>query len=366
MVHFFIGTKAQFIKMAPVMVEMQKRGIAYRYIDSGQHGELTRSLRQTFGIREPDVNLSKNGRDITTMAAAAKWMFRFWMYCIFNKKWLREKVFSGGGICLVHGDTLSTLLGLRMAKAAGLAVGHVEAGLRSYNYFNPFPEELIRLYCMKRCDVLFAPSREAEKNLHSMRIAGKIVLVDGNTVVDALRLVENANVTVKIPSEPYALAACHRLETITNRPRLEKIIDLLNRVASEMRVIFVIHKPTQQYLEKFDLKKKISSGVDVLGMQDYMNFTALMRNAKMVLADGGSIQEECSYLDKPCLILRHKTERPDGLGRNAMLWEFKAEVLEGFLKTVKNIRLTEQQWPQPSKQIVDNLEKHYGQDFIPR
>lgn len=358
MVHFFIGTKAQFIKMAPVIVEMQKRGIPYRYIDSGQHGELTRSLRQVFGIKEPDVNLSKNGRDITTMSAAVKWMFRLWIYCIFSKKWLRENVFPGGGICLVHGDTLSTLFGLKMAKAAGLAVGHVEAGLRSYNYFNPFPEELIRLYCMKRCDVLFAPSQEALQNLCKMRVTGEIVPVDGNTVVDALRLVENAKVTVKIPSEPYALAACHRLETITNRKRLGKIVELLNRVSSEMKVIFVTHKPTQQYLEKFDLKKKIASRVDVLGMQDYMNFTVLMRNAKMVLADGGSIQEECGYLDKPCLILRNKTERPDGLDKNSMLWEFKNEVLEGFLKTVKNIRFTEQQWPEPSKRIVDYLEQH--------
>lgn len=366
MIHFFIGTKAQFIKMAPVMVEMKKRGIPYRYIDSGQHGELTRSLRQVFDIREPDISLSKDDRDITSMFVAAKWLWRLWMYSIFRKKWLKENVFSGGGICLVHGDTLSTLLGLKMAKAAGLAVGHVEAGLRSYNYFNPFPEELIRLYCMKRCDVLFAPSQEAVQNLCKLRIAGEIVPVDGNTVVDALRLVENAKVTVKIPSEPYALAACHRLETITNRHRLEKIVDLLNRVSCEMKVMFVTHKPTQQYLEKFDLKKKISSGVDILGMQDYMNFTALMRNAKIVLADGGSIQEECGYLDKPCLILRHKTERPDGLGRNAMLWEFKKDVLENFLAKVNNIKLFEEKWPQPSKHIVDNLEKHYGKDFIPR
>ncbi len=363
MVHFFIGTKAQFIKMATVMVEMQKRGIAYRYIDSGQHGELTRSLRQIFGIKEPDVNLSKDGRDITTMSAAVKWTFRLWSYCIFNKKWLRENVFSDGGICLVHGDTLSTLLGLKMAKAAGLAVGHVEAGLRSYNYFNPFPEELIRLYCMKRCDVLFAPSQEALQNLCKMRIAGEIVPVDGNTVVDALRLVEKAKVTVKIPSEPYALAACHRLETITNRQRLEKIVDLLNRVSSEMKVIFVTHKPTQQYLEKFDLKNKISSRVDVFGMQDYMNFTALMRNAKMVLADGGSIQEECRYLNKPCLILRNKTERPDGLGKNAMLWEFKTEMLNAFLEKIQNVNYPEEELPKPSKQIVEYLAKHYAQSM---
>lgn len=348
--------------MVPVMVEMKRRRIAYRYIDSGQHEEFTCSLQHVFGIEKPDISLSKDGRDITSMFAAVKWICRLWMYSIYRKKWLRGNLFVGGGLCLVHGDTLSTLLGMKLAKAAGLAVGHVEAGLRSYNVFHPFPEELIRMYCMKRCDVLFAPSADAVENLRRMKVEGEIINLEGNTVVDALRLVEKAKVTVKIPSEPYALAACHRLETITNRHRLEKIVDLLNRVSCEIKVLFVTHKPTQQYLEKFDLKNKISSSVDVLGMQDYMNFTALMRNAKMVLADGGSIQEECSYLDKPCLILRHKTERPDGLGKNAMLWEFKQNVLKTFMEKVKNINVVEEKWPEPSKRIVDYLEMRYVKD----
>lgn len=364
MIHFFIGTKAQFIKMAPVMIEMQRRGIAYRYIESGQHGEMTRSLRRVFGIKEPDISLSKDGRDITNMVAAAKWVWRLWMYSIFRKKWLREDVFVGGGICLVHGDTLSTLLGMRLAKAAGLAVGHVEAGLRSYNVLHPFPEELIRMYCMKRCELLFAPSAISEDNLRQMNIRGEIIGLEGNTVVDALRFVEKIKATVKIPSEPYALAACHRLETITSRHRLKHIVDLLNRISLKMKVIFVIHKPTHKYLERFGLKKKILSNVDVLGMQDYMNFTALIRSARMVLTDGGSIQEECGYLNKPCLILRNKTERPDGLEENAMLWEFKEEVLEEFLAKVNNVNVVEARWSQPSKQIVDCLEKHYGEYTI--
>lgn len=363
MVHFFIGTKAQFIKMAPVMLEMEGRGLPYRYIDSGQHGELTRSLRQVFGIREPDVSLSDDGRDITSLIKAARWAGRMRIKSLFCKKWLRDNVFTGGGICLVHGDTLSTLLGVNMAKAAGMAVGHVEAGLRSYNILHPFPEELIRIYCMKRCDVLFAPSAEAEKNLHQMKINGKVVLIDGNTVVDSLRLVENAKLTVKIPSEPYALAACHRLETITNHRRLSKVVHLLNVVSRQMKVVFVTHKPTQHYLEKFGLKKVILPGVEIVGMQDYTNFAALMRCAKMVFADGGSIQEECRYLNKPCLILRNKTERPDGLGKNAMLWEFKTEMLNAFLEKIQNVNYPEEELPKPSKQIVEYLAKHYAQSM---
>ena len=94
----------------------------------------------------------------------------------------------------------------------------------------------------------------------------------------------------------------------------------------------------------------------MLDMQDYMNFTALLRSAKIVLADGGSIQEECAYLNKPCLILRKKTERPDGLGKNAMLWGFKDSAVDEFLAKVDALASAgPHDWPHPSVEIVDAL-----------
>lgn len=359
MIHLFIGTKAQFIKMAPVMAEMDRRGLEYNYIDSGQHEAFTQSLRETFGIRAPNVCLGKGGLDITTMRSAAVWALRLWGGSIFRKKWLREEVFPSGGICLAHGDTLSTLLGLRMAKTAGCVVGHVEAGLRSRSFFHPFPEEIIRMYCMRRCELLFAPSDEAVRNLIDMRVSGEVVHVGGNTVVDALRLVEKIDPSINIPSVPYALAACHRFETITNKKRLGAVVNLLNRVSREMRVLFVTHKPTRKRLERYGITLKLSKKVELLEMQDYASFTGLMRNAKLVFADGGSIQEECAYLNKPCLILRKKTERTDGLGKNAMLWGFDAQVLEVFLAKAKYAPPVVDNWPEPSKRIVDYLAAHY-------
>jgi UDP-N-acetylglucosamine 2-epimerase len=359
MIHFFIGTKAQFIKMVPVMVELKNRGIAFRYVDSGQHAELTKTLRRSFGMDEPDVCLHTKG-DVTSIAVAVGWTCRLGLLCL-RGKWLLQNIFPGGGICLIHGDTLSTLLGMRMAKAAGLKVGHVEAGLRSFNIWHPFPEEIIRIHCMKRCDVLFAPSEEAVRNLQNMKVAGRVIGVGGNTVVDALRLAETAEMTVEIPDEPFALAACHRLETITNKRRLAKVVDLLRSVSEKIGVVFVIHKPTRKYLNKFGLMDRLGQGVTLLGMQDYVNFTALMRAAKMVLADGGSIQEECAYLNKPCLILRNKTERPDGLGRNAVLWNFDDSVAQDFLVRAEALCSPETpDWPRPSAEIVEALIEYAG------
>jgi len=366
MIHFFIGTKAQFIKMAPLMVELKKRRIAFRYVDSGQHADLTRLLRQSFAIPEPDVCLRKAG-DVTSVAAAVLWTFKLIMLCLRGKKWLGKNIFPGGGICLIHGDTMSTLLGMKMAKAAGLQVGHVEAGLRSFCIWHPFPEELIRIYCMKRCDILFAPSDEAFGNLNAMNVPGRVFKVNGNTVVDALRLSEASPATVDIPSEPFALATCHRLETIMRRKRLKKVVSLLNRLSKQIKIVFVTHKPTRKYLKRFSLTEEISPEIVLFDMQNYMNFTALLRSAKMVLTDGGSIQEECAYLNKPCLILRKKTERADGLGRNAILWGFDDSVVDKFLSKTESLPCSKTgQWPHPSANIVDSLidlTDSYGKKF---
>jgi len=178
MIYFFIGTKAQFIKMAPIIVELRNRQIPYRYVDSGQHADLTRILRKTFGIRQPDICLHRDG-DISSVFAAIKWTCKLILMALFAKNKIKRQIFPESGLCLIHGDTLSTLLGLKMAKAAGLKVAHVEAGLRSFNIFHPFPEELIRIYCMKRCDILFSPSDLAYNNLQKMKTKGEIINVEG-------------------------------------------------------------------------------------------------------------------------------------------------------------------------------------------
>lgn len=361
MIHFFIGTKAQFIKMAPIMVELNSRNIPFRYIDSGQHSELTRSLRKVFGIKEPDINLYSKNKDIVSITGAINWSFKLSSSLWLRRKWLREHVFYGGGICLIHGDTLSTLLGMKMARAAGLKIGHVEAGLRSFCMWHPFPEELIRIYCMKRCDILFAPSAEAQRNLEAMSVRGCVIKVNGNTIVDSLRLMEKVPATIKIPEGPFALATCHRLETITHRKRLKHIVSLLNRVCRQIKVVFVTHKPTRQYLRRFSLIDKLDPEICMLDMQEYMNFTVLLRSAKMVLTDGGSIQEECAYLNKPCLILRKKTERPDGLGKNAMLWGFEDKRVDEFLSRTEVLASAgPRNWPRPSAEIVDALIEYGG------
>jgi UDP-N-acetylglucosamine 2-epimerase (non-hydrolysing) len=360
MIYFFVGTKAQFIKMAPVMVECEQRGLAYRYVDSGQHAELTARLRRAFNIRNPDFCFG-NGRDVASVFRAVTWTLTLLGYACFRHRTLRRNVFPEPGICLVHGDTLSTVLGMLMAKAAGLKVGHVEAGLRSFSLLHPFPEELIRLYCMRRCDELFAPSSSAEMNLRNLRVQGRIHRVEGNTVSDALRLIGRVPTTVQMPDVPFVLACCHRIETISNRDRLGEVVQLLNCFAQRMHVVLVLHKPTRRQLKRFNLESAIGPNITVYDMLDYMDFVALMKAAKAVLADGGSIQEECAYLGKPCLILRMRTERPDGVGKNAWLWKFDASVRDAFLIRLEQpLSEIRQASFTPSSQIADTLASESG------
>lgn len=359
MIHFFVGTKAQLIKMAPLMTELERRDVPFRYIDSGQHARITRKLRGGLDLPEPCVTLRDANADITSLATAATWYLKLLVTIFFRRGWLKKFVFPGGGICLIHGDTLSTLLGMQLARAAGLSVAHVEAGLRSFRLLDPFPEELIRIRCMRRSDLLFAPSCEAEQNLNRMKLNGKILRVDGNTVVDSLRMVLKVGADEEQPSaNPFVLATCHRLETITRRQRLASVVDAINQVAERIRVVFVLHQPTRESLNRFTLTEKLHDNVTCREMMEYPEFISLLRHARGVVSDGGSIQEECGYLAMPCLVLRDATERSDGLGATAILWKQDADVVDQFLSRLRvdeGPAFVAFDQPSPSAAIVDQL-----------
>lgn len=331
MIHFFLGTKAQLIKTAPVMLELDRRGIGYRFIDSGQHAAFTADLRETLNLRGPDFRLRAEAGDVATYSSAFSWLSTSLRRYVFNPGWIRQQVFANqDGICVIHGDTISTWLGLLYARRAGIPVAHLEAGLRSFNTLDPFPEEWIRIRCMKKSEVLFAPDQQAIANLKQMKVRGEIVDTGGNTVVDAVRLAcEQAKATTDDP--PYILATFHRLETLRSRQRVATLVETLNLAAKRFPIKFVIHKPTRKALVRFKLLDQLSDGVEQLPMQNYFEFIRLMKHARFVLADGGSIQEECSILGKPLLILRNRTERQDGLGQTARLGAFDPHVVSTFL-----------------------------------
>ena len=350
----FLGTKAQYIKTAPVLRSLDRRGVPYRLIDSGQHAALLADLRVELGVRGPDVRFG-DSTDIDSIPQAMVWASKI-AWKGLRPSLLRRDVFGPEArLCVVHGDTPSTLLSTLLARRAGLDVVHLEAGLRSHSLLHPFPEELIRLAVMRASRLLFAPSPEAVDNLRAMRVKGEVVPVAGNTSVDALR--------ASLPELPAtgsgpAIVTMHRVENLHRRHEVAGFVALVLRIAADHGVRFVVHGPTAAVIERSGhLPALEAAGVEIVPLIPHGDFTRQLAAAPVVVTDGGSVQEECALLGVPTLLWRHRTERADGLGANVVLLAGDASAGEAVLRDLDSYRRPPRwlEGPSPAEVIVDHL-----------
>ena len=325
MIHVFIGTKAQYVKTAPLLRLMDDRGVAYRLVDSGQHARLAVAFRAELGVRAPDVYLGGEA-DVSSIPAAAGWALRL-AGRLLSRRRLREEVFGGmGGVCVVHGDTPSTLLSALMARRAGLSVAHLEAGLRTGRWMHPFPEEVIRYLVARRADLLFAPDDRAVSNLEAMRTKGRIVALPGNTVLEALR-----EAAPSVGEGGPVVITMHRVENLHRRRRREALAALAGRLAADHEVRWLLHEPTIGALGRRAVDRMEKAGVVMTGLAGHADFLNMLAAAPFVITDGGSVQEECALLGVPTLLWRGRTDRPDGLGANVVLGKYDPAVVQGFV-----------------------------------
>ena len=341
MIHFAIGTKAQFIKTAPVMKRLVERGIPYHYIDMGQHPKTTARLQTIFGLKEPDVFLGRtDSSNVASLKGAAQWTASVFVKILKKRSESFQNIFQGHpGVCVIHGDTLSTLFGLITVKRAGVKVCHLEAGLRSRHLLHPFPEEILRIICMKYADYLAAPTDWAYENLKAMRYEAKAFRTFGNTGAEAVDAILNQIPPHDQGDRPFALVSIHRFETIMSRRRLKALVVFMGEIASQIAVRFVLHEPTERCLSRYGLLSILGDhGVELMQAMDYPDFLLLLQAAEFVVTDGGSIQEECAYLGKPCLLYRKRTERNDGLGENVCLSGLNPETLRAFVREYPRYR----------------------------
>lgn len=342
MIHVFVGTKAQYIKMAPLLRRMDSEGVPYRLIDSGQHGGLTVALRQELGLREPDYRLGGH-RDVVSVPQAVAWSLRLAGHLVSRPR-LRGRAFGGhGGVCVVHGDTPSTLLSALLAKRAGLDVAHVEAGLRTFRWLHPFPEEIVRVLVGRIADILFAPGPVAAANLRKTAVEGRIVEQPANTVLESVRDALGAGWQAREQPEAQAgsgggrhrpgpvLVTMHRVENLHRRSRRESLVDLVEGLASRWPVRWVMHGPTERALAGDARARLTDAGVELVPLMAYGEFLANLAAAPFVISDGGSIQEECALLGVPTLVWRDRTDRPDGLGDNVVLSHYDPAIVRGFV-----------------------------------
>ena len=375
MIHVFVGTQAEYIKMSPLLWRMESTGLPYRLIDSGQHADRSESFRDELGLRAPDHAMGGT-RSVDSVPAALWWTARLGRKLALPRR-LDRTVFGGcPGICVVHGDTPTTLIGALMAKRAGLALAHVEAGLRTHRWLHPFPEEIIRVVVDRLADLLFAPNDEAADELRKRRVRGRIITGSSNTISDALRAALESR-PAGTPTTPDmsggarshssqsrshpVVVTMHRVENLHRRRRMQALVHTITQLAQTTPVRWYVHEPTRRALGSAGLAGLEASGVELVPMVPYAEFVRTLARAPFAITDGGSIQEECALLGVPVLLWRDRTDRADGLGSNVMLSRYDPAVVEAFLADPQRFRRA-RRLPQssPSQEILEVLADWVG------
>ena len=358
MIHIIVGTRAQIIKIAPVMRELENRGIDYNFIFLAQHKETIHEIISQFGIKKPDIVIGDMDKDITNVKDMIFWSVRVLTHSFLNSK----KIFQNDqqGVVLIHGDAPPLFLGALMAKRQGLKVAQVEAGLRSHNYLKPFPEELTRVFSAKigLIDIFFCQDEKAVSNISHFNKTAYCTRY--NTMLDSLRLVEKLHPTTKHTeiNEKFAIVSLHRFETISRKENLEMVVTEIKKIADKIKLFFILHPPTRVSLKKNGLYDNLEENPSctLLPRQGFFEFNNLLSKTEFLITDGGSNQEECFYLGTPCLLFRSETERSEGIGENIVVSNFDPTIIENFVLNYNSYR--RQPIPvvfSPSRFIVDQL-----------
>ena len=357
------GTTAEVIKLAPVLVALEERGAhPLSLCVAQQAGQIAQSLSD-FGLPQPDVWIARGhrGRDLERPVHIPLWLASAAATFTRQGRELNRRLHSDAKrpIMLVHGDTMTTVLGALMGRALRIPVGHIEAGMRSGNWRNPFPEELDRRIAARFTDLHFAPNQRAVDNLRRENLGGRIIDTGANTVLDALRLAsDTAEIAVDLPDEPWGLVSLHRTELLENRSELRTVLEALRDASRRIPLLFVDHTITRAAVEVAGLQHLFDDRFRTIPRQRYPQFIALLRRSEFLVTDSGGSQEECAYLGHPCLIHRAVSEHSTGLdGGSVVLSGMRLDALREFLANPEAYR-RDPSPPDlsPTRTILDTLE----------
>ncbi len=307
-----IGTRPEAIKMAPVVKELERHapGITSRVCVTGQHRDMLDQVLDLFAIvPDHDLNLMRKGQSLTGVAALVLSKLEP-ILAAERPDWV-----------LVQGDTTTAAAASIAAAYAGVNVAHVEAGLRTYDKAQPFPEEINRLITTSVANLHFAPTERARANLLRENVQQENIVLSGNTVIDALHMAcaapydSESGPLAGIPwDKRILLVTAHRRENF-GRP-LEAICaalrDLAERYRDDAHIVYSVHPNPHVYESVHDMLDGVP-GVTLLPPLDYAPLVYLLKRSYIVLTDSGGLQEEAPSLGKPVLVMRNTTERPEGI-----------------------------------------------------
>jgi UDP-N-acetylglucosamine 2-epimerase (non-hydrolysing) len=300
-----LGTRPEIIKMSPIIRECNRLGLDYFILHTGQHYSynLDKVFFEQLGLSLPKYNIGVGSG--THAEEIGK------MLIGIEKVLLKEKP----DVVLVEGDTNTILAGALAASKLRVKIGHVEAGLRSYD--RQMPEEINRTLADHCSDYLFAPTEKAKAILLGEGIPEEKIFVTGNTIVDAIY--QNLDIAEKevntldslhLTPREYFLVTLHRQENVDNSARFASILDGLSKIATKFRlpVVYPIHPRSRKMMTQFGLEP---GSLKIIEPLDFLGFLQLESNARLILTDSGGVQEESCILNVPCVTLRDNTERPE-------------------------------------------------------
>jgi UDP-N-acetylglucosamine 2-epimerase (non-hydrolysing) len=323
-----VGARPNFMKIAPIMQALRAgpTPISAKIVHTGQHYDtaMNKQFFEDLGIPHPDINLDVGSGSHAVQTAEV--MRRF------------EPVLDQEqpAAILVVGDVNSTIACALVASKKGIAVIHVEAGLRSFD--RGMPEEINRVLTDQISDLLYTTERAALTNLSREGIDPARVHFVGNVMIDTL----HHNLTKAIPAaetlaatgidlaQGYAVLTLHRPSNVDDEATLRNLLETVNLISQKVPVVFPLHPRTKGRIEHFKLDRLLAAGkIFILPPIGYLHMLGLMREAKLVLTDSGGIQEETTALGVPCLTLRNNTERPITVdqGTNLIVGQSRAKIL---------------------------------------
>lgn len=331
MIVFFVGTAAELVKVAPVIRAVKQRGAPFSVVSSGQNDLRGSDLWKLADVDGPDVVLST--RPIAPRAAG---LASFLVRTSASGRADLAAALRGRAAeevkGVVHGDTVSTLMGATLFRSLGVPVHHVEAGLRSFALTEPFPEEICRVLVSRLARVAYCPNEWAASHLKRRRL--RKVITGGNTLYDALGLALAQEPELPPLPERFFVLVVHRQENLIGTAFLRAIVAKVRAAPQRPPCVFVMHALTRAALERAGLLGELERDPSfvLLPRQPYVTFANVLARAEYLVTDGGSNQEEAYYLGKPCLLMRRVTERIEGLEENVVLAPDPVSAIEGFMR----------------------------------
>ncbi|HIS89983.1 TPA: UDP-N-acetylglucosamine 2-epimerase (non-hydrolyzing) [Candidatus Avigastranaerophilus faecigallinarum] len=303
------GTRPEAIKMAPLVKEIEKNSDTLESVVcvTAQHRQILDQVLELFEIKpDYDLDIMKDNQNLWSLTSDV----------LLKTKEVIEKVKPD--VVLVHGDTTTSMAAALSAFYAKVPVGHVEAGLRTFNKYYPFPEEINRVFADAVCTYHFAPTDESCENLKKSQIPSEHIYKTGNTVIDALiYTVENHKEEVKglklNPNLKTILLTSHRRENFGEpiREICNAIIELVKN-NKDIEVVYPVHPNPNVRKPVYELLGE-KERIHLIEPLEYAQFCNLMKKAHIILTDSGGVQEEAPSLGKPVLVLRDTTERPEAV-----------------------------------------------------